>query len=144
MSYLSNRLIFLFYKYVSLAISLLFIFFLYDSIASGGIDKSNLIGLLILLFISLSFVVFFIGIRKVLVEVEISNSFFKIPTKNLSIKWENISVIDFNWLGLYKIEYLNQVFYFPPYDMAINFFGVRLSTTDFDELIERKKIEYDI
>ncbi len=143
MSFLSNRLIFLFYKYIALALSFLFLFFLMESIYKNGIDH-KLFGLFILFLFAFAFAMIFVSVKNLLIEVEISNKHIIITGKNEIIEWTDLSEIDFTWLGLYRMKYGDNVVYFPPYDVPANVFGFRVSTSDFDELIDRKKRELDI
>lgn len=92
-------------------------------------------------------VIFYLIFRfvvRVLVEVEVSNDGITIPSKSLTFGWTDIHRIGFTMWGLYRLETADEVFYFPPFDLSIHFFGYKINKDDFDLLIEKRKKELKI
>ena len=85
------------------------------------------------------------AIRVVEVEIDENNI---VITGKMIVKWSDVAHIELTWGGLYRLEIKKQkeqlVYYFPTYDLPIQIFGTKLFDDEFDNLIDRKKKQYQI
>lgn len=144
MIYLSNKVIYLSFKYPPLLASGFFCYFGIDAIITQLHEPGVLYAAIVFIIISAFFLYLFIFFYQHLVEIELSDKCIYVKSRSITIGWLEITKINFTWLGLYKVKTQDFLFYFAPYDLGFHVFGYRLVTDEFDILIEKKKKELNI
>ncbi len=111
---------------------------------NGELSTELIIRSITLASISIALILFFSNINKHFIEVEIGNDCVYNLNDSVKINWLDISSINFRWFGLYHVKLKGDYYLFTSYDYSFHFFGHKIFTNEFDDLIIKKKKELNI